>query len=261
MKPDPRRDPSDSLWRADRRALTLGLVLTITLVGFEALAISTVMPIVAEELGGLELYGWVFSAFFLGSLIGIVVVGGAIDRGGLARAVRRRPRAVRDRSAGRRPRAVDAGPRRRPVRPGSRRRARSSRSPTSPSGGRCPKRSGRGCSRRCRPPGSCPASSARRIAGAVGETIGWRFVFLGLLPLIALAGALTLGALRAVVAGPGRRRRGAAAAARRGRLPLALTVALGAGLLTVGLTTGEPVPTRRAQRRSAWPSGSSRSAG
>ncbi len=42
------------------------------------------MPIVADELGGLELYGWVFSAFFLGSLIGIVVVGGAIDRGGLA---------------------------------------------------------------------------------------------------------------------------------------------------------------------------------
>ena len=80
----PRRDPAGSLWRADRRALTIGLVLTITLVGFESLAISTVMPIVARELGGLELYGWVFSAFFLGSLIGIVVVGGAIDRGGLA---------------------------------------------------------------------------------------------------------------------------------------------------------------------------------
>ena len=80
----PRRDPTDSLWRPDRRALTLGLLLTITLVGFEALAIATVMPIVVRELGALELYGWVFSAFFLGSLIGIVVVGGAIDRGGLA---------------------------------------------------------------------------------------------------------------------------------------------------------------------------------
>ena len=78
------KDQTDSLWRPDRRALTLGLVLTITLVGFESLAISTVMPIVAKELGDLELYGWVFSAFFLGSLIGIVVVGGAIDRGGLA---------------------------------------------------------------------------------------------------------------------------------------------------------------------------------
>ena len=67
---DARESRGDSLWRPDRRALTLGLVLTITLVGFESLAISTVMPIVERELGGLELYGWVFSAFFLGSLIG-----------------------------------------------------------------------------------------------------------------------------------------------------------------------------------------------
>ena len=81
----PARDRSASLWSPDRRALTLGLVLTITLVGFEALAISTVMPIAARELEGLELYGWVFSAFFLGSLIGIVVVGGLIDRAGLVR--------------------------------------------------------------------------------------------------------------------------------------------------------------------------------
>ena len=59
--------------------------MTITLVAFEALAVATVMPVVARELGGLELYGWVFSAFFLGDLVGIVVVGGLIDRGGLVR--------------------------------------------------------------------------------------------------------------------------------------------------------------------------------
>ena len=41
-----------SLWQADRRALTVGLILTITLVAFEALAVSTIMPIVAAELGG-----------------------------------------------------------------------------------------------------------------------------------------------------------------------------------------------------------------
>src|SRR6266542_1474539 len=76
---------ADGLWSPRRRALTIGLVLTITLVAFEALAISTVMPVVAAELGGLDLYGWVFSAFFLGNLVGIVVVGGLIDRGGLIR--------------------------------------------------------------------------------------------------------------------------------------------------------------------------------
>ena len=61
----------------------MGLVLTITLVASEALAVATAMPIVARDLGGLELYGWVFTAFFLGSLIGIAVVGGLVDERGL----------------------------------------------------------------------------------------------------------------------------------------------------------------------------------
>jgi MFS family permease len=72
----------DGLWAPERRRLTVGLVLTITLVAFEALAISTVMPVVSRDLGGLSLYGWVFSAFFLGSLLGIVWSGQAADRHG-----------------------------------------------------------------------------------------------------------------------------------------------------------------------------------
>src|SRR6185369_6191461 len=48
-----------------------------------ALAVSTIMPIVAADLGSLELYGWVFSSFLLASLLGIAVVGGLIDRLGL----------------------------------------------------------------------------------------------------------------------------------------------------------------------------------
>ena len=57
--------------------------MTITLVAFEALAVSTVMPDVAKEFGadGTNLYGWAFSAFFLGTLIGIVAIGGIVDRG------------------------------------------------------------------------------------------------------------------------------------------------------------------------------------
>src|SRR3990172_13292146 len=55
----------DSLWSPARRPLTLGLVLTITLVASEALAVATAMPIVARDIGGLSLYGWVFSPFFL----------------------------------------------------------------------------------------------------------------------------------------------------------------------------------------------------
>ena len=70
------------VWAAGRRRLTAGLVLTVTLVAFESLAISTVMPVVADDLGGLQLYGWVFSGFFLGSLMGIVVAGQLCDERG-----------------------------------------------------------------------------------------------------------------------------------------------------------------------------------
>jgi MFS family permease len=72
----------DGVWSPARRRLTVALVLTITLVAFESLAIATVMPVVADELGGLGLYGWVFSGFFLGSLLGIVLAGRAADRRG-----------------------------------------------------------------------------------------------------------------------------------------------------------------------------------
>ena len=72
------------LWAPQTRALTLGLVLTITFVASEALAVVTVMPVVARDLGGLRLYGWVFSGFMLGSVIGIVVAGREADRRGPA---------------------------------------------------------------------------------------------------------------------------------------------------------------------------------
>jgi MFS family permease len=76
--------PRDGVWSPNRRALTLGLALTITLVGFEALAIATVLPDVNRDLHGISLHGWVFSGFFLGSLLGIVDAGRQSDRRGPA---------------------------------------------------------------------------------------------------------------------------------------------------------------------------------
>jgi MFS family permease len=72
------------LWAPPYRALTAGLVLTVTMVAAEALAVVTVMPVVARDLGGLALYGWVFSAFMLGNVIGIVTAGRVADRRGPA---------------------------------------------------------------------------------------------------------------------------------------------------------------------------------
>ncbi len=77
-------EATPGVWAPERRRLTAGLVLTITLVAFESLAIATVMPRVEEDLGGLALYGWVFSGFFLASLGGIVLTGVLIDRRGPA---------------------------------------------------------------------------------------------------------------------------------------------------------------------------------
>ena len=72
------------LWAPQTRALTAGLVLTVTFVASEALAVVTVMPVVARDLGGFRLYGWVFSAFMLGSVVGIVAAGREADRRGPA---------------------------------------------------------------------------------------------------------------------------------------------------------------------------------
>src|SRR5271156_908836 len=77
-------DQGGGLMAPQRRALTVGLVLTITFVASEALAVVTVMPVVARDLGGLRLYGWVFSAFMLGSVVGIVLAGREADRRGPA---------------------------------------------------------------------------------------------------------------------------------------------------------------------------------
>src|ERR1700749_2918032 len=72
--------PAGGIWAPAYRTLTVGLVLAVTFVAFEALAVATILPVVGRHLGDLRLYGWVFSAFLLSSLIGIVVAGTLADR-------------------------------------------------------------------------------------------------------------------------------------------------------------------------------------
>ncbi|GAC1313564.1 MAG: MFS transporter [Acidimicrobiales bacterium] len=64
------------------RGLTVGLVLLVTMVAFEALAVATVLPVTVHELGHVALYGWVFSAFMLANLVGTVWAGRTADRYG-----------------------------------------------------------------------------------------------------------------------------------------------------------------------------------
>lgn len=77
--------PQPGVFSAEYRALTIGLVSIVTLVAFESLAVVTVMPEIEADLGGLAWYGWVTTAFFLGTMVGIVFAGGQADRHGLGR--------------------------------------------------------------------------------------------------------------------------------------------------------------------------------
>jgi MFS family permease len=238
--------PTDDrgLWSPGRRALTIGLVLTVTLVASESLAVSNIMPIVDRDLtgGNSELYGWVFSGFFLGNLVGIVVAGLLIDRGSLVRPfalglslfsigllvgglapsmeVLVAARVVQGFGTGAIPAVAYVA-------------------------------IGRALPEALRPRMFATLSTAwvlpgvfgPALAGFVADTFHWRVVFLGLLPLIALAALMTLPAVSHV--GPATEvldAEGAAANQARRRLPLALILAAGAGMLVAGLTDAELVP-------------------
>ncbi len=73
------------VWSRANRSLTIGLLLTIVAAAFEALAVATIMPATARDLGGLALYGWAFSAFMLTNLVGLTLAGAEADRQGPAR--------------------------------------------------------------------------------------------------------------------------------------------------------------------------------
>ena len=77
---------TESVFAPRFRALSVGVLMSVTVVAFQSLGVGTVMPAVARELDGLERYGWAFSAFMLASVVGSVAAGQDADRAGPARA-------------------------------------------------------------------------------------------------------------------------------------------------------------------------------
>ena len=249
------------LWAPQRRALTTGLVLTITFVASEALAVVTIMPVVARELGGLRLYGWVFSAFMLGSVFGIVAAGRLADRrgpaipyvGGLvlfgaglaiaglapAMLILVIGRALQGIGAGAIPAVAYAA-------------------------------IGRTLPGRLRARMMAVLSTAWVVPGVVGPALsaavaslaGWRWVFLGLLPLVAVTGSFAIPSLlRLGAPGPGRlTARARPASARRAASPAVSTGCLTASAPPPGRPWCWPGSPRRAARgtccsefRCCWP--------
>lgn len=73
----------ESIWGPRLGPLTIGLLITIVAGAFEALAVATVLPETVDDLGGLNYYGWILASFTLANMIGIVVAGSEIDRQGM----------------------------------------------------------------------------------------------------------------------------------------------------------------------------------
>jgi MFS family permease len=218
------------IWSPSNRGLTIGLLMTIVGVAFEALAVATTLPATTRDLGGLALYGWAFSAFMLTNLIGITIAGAEADRYGPARPyvlgvalfvvglliagaapsmlVVILGRAVQGFGAGFISSTVYVV-------------------------------IGRGYSEEARPRMLAVTSTAWVVPGLVGpalaglvtDYIGWRWVFLGLAPFPVLAAALAL---------PGMRRLARTSDATRdwSQALASLRLAAGAGLLLSGLGAG-----------------------
>jgi MFS family permease len=64
------------------RLVTISLVSLVTIIAFEAMAISTAMPIIARDLDAVRSYGLAFSAMLTTQLLGIVLAGVWCDRRG-----------------------------------------------------------------------------------------------------------------------------------------------------------------------------------
>jgi MFS family permease len=217
-------------WAPAHRALTIGVIMMVTIVAFQAMGVGTALPEVARELGGLRAYGWAFSAFLLASIVGMVGAGQLADAQG-------------------------------PVRPftlavlafaGGSVIAAAASSWGMLIAGRAVQGIGDGAVialvyvsvARAYPAvlygrvmgllstaWVLPSLLGPALAGLVAEHLGWRWVFLMLLPLLPVAFALALPGLRGLDA-PG----GAASS----RLPAALALAVGAGGLLAALQIGWP---------------------
>jgi MFS family permease len=223
----------ESVFAPRYRAMSIGVLMSVTVVAFQSLGVGTVMPAVARDLGGLERYGWAFSAFMLASLVGSVAAGQDADRAGpvrsyvaavLAFAVGSVLAAVASSwdvlLAGRALEGLGAGALVVVT------YASASRAYPAAMYGRMLALMSSAW--------VLPSLAGPAVAGLVADHTTWRWVFVLLLPFLPVAVALTLPGLRAL----GRPERPAPATR---RLPQALALAAGVGVFLAALETG-PVP-------------------
>lgn len=67
------------------RATTLGILVLITIIAFEAMAVSAALPTAARDVHGLASFGWAFTGFLVANIVAMVASGRVSDRHGPAR--------------------------------------------------------------------------------------------------------------------------------------------------------------------------------
>jgi MFS family permease len=210
--------------RVDR--LAIGLFLAVSATAFETLAVGTMLPSIADEFRGDRLYGATFVVYMLANLVALVAAGERADRTGL-----RRPFLVG--AAAFAVGLVIAG---------------TANSMWMLLGGRALQGAGsgifvslsfvavrRGYSEDRQPAMYAlistgwilPSLISPFIAGWITSTVGWRWVFIGMLPLAGIVALLAVPQLSSVDA-----RTVLDELPERSRIPLALRIASGIALMT-----------------------------
>ena len=71
--------PEDGVFSRERRPLTLGILLGVAAFATEGMGVVPALPTAVRALGGLSLFGWLFSAFMLAWLVGTIAAGQLAD--------------------------------------------------------------------------------------------------------------------------------------------------------------------------------------
>ena len=77
-----KRERTGVLWTREHRTTTVGSLLVITLLAFENMGVGTAMPTIVAALDGGSLYAWPFVTFLIASMLSTVLSGRLCDRRG-----------------------------------------------------------------------------------------------------------------------------------------------------------------------------------
>jgi len=78
---------NESIFAAEYRSTSGGVVLLMTLLAFEAMAVAAALPTATRDLHAIGAIGWAFTGFLSASIVGMVVSGQICDRRGPQRAM------------------------------------------------------------------------------------------------------------------------------------------------------------------------------